>query len=784
MPFLRSIVALAILGLVPACQDFSVVQTPEKEGDDAGECSDDADNDADGLFDCDDPDCGASDLCIDQDEDGWTVGEGDCVDQDPDIYPGAPELCDDLDNDCDGDVDEDLEFLDWFEDADGDGYGDADSVINDCIQPADHVADDTDCDDTLAEVNPGEEESTCNGLDDDCDPATEDTPDGDGDGAPECDDCDDTDPELNLDDLDGDGYSTCQEDCDDADDAVNPGMTEEHCNDIDDDCDPATEDVVDADGDGHDVCVDCDDADADLHLDDADGDGWTPCDGDCDDGDALVSPDATELLCNGVDDDCDPVTEDAPDHDNDGTSWCDDCDDADPTLELNDVDGDGVTTCDGDCDDGDAASYPGALEVCDGADNDCDGTVDEGFLFYDWYPDSDGDTYGNYAVIPTSACYQPPGFVQDHGDCDDTNAAVNPGEAETICDGLDNDCDAATEDEPDEDADGWDACVDCDDHDELANLDDEDGDGWTTCDGDCNDLSAVMNLDDVDGDGYATCDGDCDDTDPVLNLDDADSDGSTSCEGDCDDFEPSAYAGAPELCDGIDNNCDGTVELFIEEDFDSDISSLVASGDYILEGDAAQVMINPAAGSLYPTDLGTDQRGSFFLGTAYTFDSFELHVSFNLGDFSESEGVTVVLADENTASFLGCWGEYLGFGYAGGSASCSGVGAGVEGLAVEIDTSADASVGDPDGNHVAVVDTFMGVLDEASPVDDLNDQQWREIALYFEGGLLDVYVDNQPLMLGVEPGYAQFVGYLGVTGATSADYQYQILDNLQICSFD
>jgi len=99
-----------------------------------------------------------------------------------------------------------------------------------------------------------------------------------------------------------------------------------------------------------------------------------------------------------------------------------------------------------DCDDTDTNANPLGTEVCDGADNDCDGTVDEADAtdVVTWYQDSDADGYGNSASS-TQACSAPLGFVSDATDCDDTSAAVNTGASE-VCDGLDNDCDGSIDD--------------------------------------------------------------------------------------------------------------------------------------------------------------------------------------------------------------------------------------------------------------------------------------------------------------------------------------------------
>mgnify|MGYP002633951880 CR=1 FL=1 len=168
---------------------------------------------------------------------------------------------------------------------------------------------------------------------------------------------------------------------------------------------------------------------------DLDGDGFSPSEGDCDDGHPGVWPGAPEL-CNGLDDDCDPST--LEDEGPEAVTW------------RVDADGDGWAGedtrlgCDppavaplGDCNDGDAAVSPSAVESCDGIDNDCDGAVDEGVELA-WYADGDGDGWGQGA--PVLACSAPPNTADRLGDCDDEQSSASPDGLEVCGNGLDEDC--------------------------------------------------------------------------------------------------------------------------------------------------------------------------------------------------------------------------------------------------------------------------------------------------------------------------------------------------------
>ena len=148
---------------------------------------------------------------------------------------------------------------------------------------------------------------------------------------------------------------------------------------------------------------------------DQDGDGFTE-DEDCDDLDADVNPDASET-CDGVDNDCDgEIDEGVMDtyyDDADGDGFGDPSSSVDACEALT-----GTVPNSNDCDDSDSTIYPGAEELCDGIDNNCDGVVDEDLTSQSWYADSDGDGYGD-ADDSVEACEQPTGYVDNDWDCDD-----------------------------------------------------------------------------------------------------------------------------------------------------------------------------------------------------------------------------------------------------------------------------------------------------------------------------------------------------------------------------
>lgn len=139
-----------------------------------------------------------------------------------------------------------------------------------------------------------------------------------------------------------------------------------------------------------------------------------------------------------------------------------DCDDMNPTITAptmyySDVDQDGfgddatgaafclappnMVAIGGDCNDNNNTIYPGATEICDGFDNNCNGTNDEGLIFNTYYFDGDNDQYGAGIGMVTCQVNPLPGYVLVNGDCDDANAAVYPGATEILENDIDENCD-------------------------------------------------------------------------------------------------------------------------------------------------------------------------------------------------------------------------------------------------------------------------------------------------------------------------------------------------------
>ena len=503
----------------------------------------------------------------DNDGDGFLSDE-DCDELDAAVFPGAAELCDGLDNDCDELIDEEVQNS-YFEDNDADGFGNPEISMEACSIPEGWVLTGTDCNDESSAVYPTAPE-ICDGLDNNCNDLI-DSEDAEL-------DANQATPLFLDEDNDGfglsaefiyacellEGYSEQGEDCNDTDATINPSAPE-LCDEIDNDCD----ELIDVEDDSLDPSL------GGLYFLDEDNDGYgnndatllaceepfgyTTQDGDCDDTDTFINPEATEL-CDTIDNDCDGLIDDEDDS----------RDESSGTIYFTDNDGDGFGDPDspegsclpptgavvqsGDCDDNSATTYPGAAEL--ESSEDC-------------LVDDDGDGFS-----PSSA-----GGL----DCDDTRNYVNPNVTDIVGDSVDQNCDGI--DGLDNDQDGVASIAsggaDCDDTDPLVNDLDYDGDGASACAGDCNDQDPSFNILDADEDGFSTCTDDCDDanpdTYPGAALEDGiegcvldnDGDGFAALENggtDCDDDVAEINPTAVELCDTIDNNCNEQIDEGVTED--------------------------------------------------------------------------------------------------------------------------------------------------------------------------------------------------------------------------
>jgi large repetitive protein len=497
------------------------------------------------------------------------------------------EVCDGIDNDGDGEIDEGL-LLTFYIDEDGDGWGDV--AIEACEAPEGSVSFDGDCDDTDPTVNPDAEE-TCNETDDDCDGSIDEglaqtyyvDLDGDGYGNPGA----EPKTACSL----PEGYVENPNDCDDTSGIISPD-SEEMCNGADDNCDGRIDEGVstmlypDTDGDGYGVMEEGITACWDMS-------GYADRPGDCDDEDLNIHPEAAEI-CDEQDNDCDGLVDV---HAVSGTVnyWVDldgDGHGAGEPLAACAVP-EGFSDLNDDCDDTDASRAPSLIEACNGFDDDCDGSIDEGVMSA-FYIDADSDGYGAGSAV--YACSMVPGTSTTHTDCDDSRADVRP-DADEVCDGLDNDCNSIVDDSPvdgvtyyeDLDLDGYGdpastvtSCVrpigysasytDCDP--ERADTypgaveicDDLDND----CDGSIDEdpAEAPAWYMDTDGDGFG---------DPVTAIEACDAPTGRIPEGgDCDDSDDTIHPGAEEVCNHADDDCDGGVDvdatdmhiLFEDEDDD------------------------------------------------------------------------------------------------------------------------------------------------------------------------------------------------------------------------
>ena len=372
-------------------------------------------------------------------------GPFDCDDHDPTVHPGAVDLCDGADNDCNDTPDDGPDRLTFYADGDSDGFGSPLTSQLACEPSDGWVADNHDCNDNDAYSHPGVME-TCDDIDEDCDGHIDEEP---------------TNPQTWYLDADGDDHGTDESqvlacdppdnyvmsggDCDDNDPSIFPDANET-CDGEDEDCDfLVDEDPLDPTSWYADVDHDGYGAGAAIEACEA-PEGYTSEAGDCEPDNSAFHPDATEV-CEGGDEDCDGlIDEDDPSMSGNSTWYLDSDGDgygdtSDSIVSCAAVEGRATTG--GDCDDSNAEINPAAPEVCDGADNDCNATADLDAVDAPlWFPDADGDGWGDtYTLGHVTSCTAPPGYGTGWSDCDPSEANINPGENEICDDGIDNNCD-------------------------------------------------------------------------------------------------------------------------------------------------------------------------------------------------------------------------------------------------------------------------------------------------------------------------------------------------------
>jgi hypothetical protein len=462
---------------------------------------------------------------LDADQDGFPETT-DCNDKDPSIHPDSLEMCDGIDNNCNAEIDEDTAFDAplWYEDKDGDGFGDPLVTAPGCEPPLGFVGIQTDCDDTDGSAFPAAIEM-CDTVDNDCDGTIDEGTaydagtwyrdqdlDGFGSFFDQIRSCEQPEGYVCVTDVSVDPCSdNCDNDLDgltDLDDPDCTGFQLEYWADY------STEDWVNTE----------------VRYWDYNSDGSE--DFDCNDTNDAFSP-GVEEQCddNGMDENCDGLIDDEDEDAVGRVPWNADVDNdgyGDPatTMEACDQPG-GMVANDGDCNDGEPLVNPDNAEVCgDGIDNDCDGGIDEEDAPFplQWYRDADGDGYGDAgSTFGDEACAGPPGYVADGTDCHDGDSSIHPGATETWYDGTDDNCD--------------------------GNDDDEDGDGYV-------------------GEGGGG--DDCDDTDPLSSP------GSPEL---CSD-------GADNNCDGLDEECEVVDAIVGMGGYDRTGGSVSITGDVDDDGKA------------------------------------------------------------------------------------------------------------------------------------------------------------------------------------------------------
>ncbi len=586
---------------------------------------------------------------IDADGDGFGAA-CDCDDNDPNVYPGAEEICNGIDDNCNGEIDEGVKKI-FYRDADGDSYGTPSDTVIGCQPPAGYVDRDGDCNDDDPNMNPavfdicgdgidqncngviddGRVFEICNGVDDNCNGMIDEGAktafyldiDEDGYGADSS--------KVEACQAPSSDYVTLGGDCNDHDPNVHPGAVEV-CNGKDDNCNGVIDEgfdkfwFKDADGDGY--------GDSSQSLQSCeDQAGYVHVGGDCNDNNPGIHPGAYDTCRDGVDQNCDGIVDNGW-----GQEFCngedDNCngqiDEGVIKTFYRDADGDGygvtsdtVRGCTapagyaeqpGDCDDLDPNIHPGVFDVCgNGVDENCDGTPDNGWgqefcngvddncnglidegVIKTFYRDADGDGYGTTSLIE-HGCEPPPGYVEQAGDCNDDDPNVHPGAFDICRNGIDENCDGILDN-------GWgqEFCNGVDDN--CNGLIDEgvlktfyrdaDGDGYGTSTDSVQACSAPF--------GYIERAGDCDDGNAAIHPGVFDICGD-KIDQNCDGIADNGFG--MEACNHVDDNCNGLIDEGVKKTFYRDADG---DGYGLSTGDTVQDCVAPAGYAELPGDCNDD----------------------------------------------------------------------------------------------------------------------------------------------------------------------------------
>ncbi len=506
-----------------------------------------------------------------------TSTTGDCNDNNAAIKPGATEVCDGIDNNCNGSTDEGVQTT-YYRDMDSDGFGNPSVTQMACSQPSGYVTNNTDCNDNSALEKPGQVWYK----------------DTDNDGYAQ------TGAATIIQCLRPTGYKAASEltsttgDCNDNNAGINPTASEV-CDGVDNNCNSSIDEGVqttyyrdmDMDGFGNPsvtqmACsqpsgyvannTDCNDNSAlekpgQIWYKDTDNDGYaqtgaatitqclrpsgykaaselTSTTGDCNDNNAAINPAVSEI-CDGIDNNCNSMTDEGAqttyyrDMDNDGFG--------NPSVtQMACSQPSGYVTNNTDCNDNNALEKPGQV----------------------WYKDTDNDGYAQTGAATITQCLRPTGYkaalelTSTTGDCNDNNAAINPVASE-VCDGVDNNCNSSIDEGVqttyyrDMDNDGF-------GNPSVTQMACSLPSGYVTNNTDCNDNSALEKpgqvwYKDTDNDGYAQT-GAATITQCLRPTGYKAASELTSTTGDCNDNNAAINPAVSEVCDGVDNNCNGSID--------------------------------------------------------------------------------------------------------------------------------------------------------------------------------------------------------------------------------